>query len=69
MENPMTVMIRRHTFATWMRRAGADVQGLIATGNWKDLRSAARYAHAVASDEWGRVDRLPAVTIRDKKLA
>ena len=49
----------RHTWATWMRKAGADVQGLVATGNWRDARSAARYAHAVARDEWSRVDRLP----------
>lgn len=49
----------RHTWATWMRQAGADVQGLVATGNWRDQRSAARYAHAVARDEWSRVDLLP----------
>jgi hypothetical protein len=30
------------------RQAGADVQGLVATGNWRDPRSAARYAHANA---------------------
>jgi integrase len=51
----------RHTWATWMRQAGADVQGLVATGNWRDPKSAARYAHAVARDEWSRVDLLPSV--------
>lgn len=51
----------RHTWATWMRRAGTDVQGLVATGNWRDARSAARYAHAVAREEWQRVDDLPSV--------
>jgi integrase len=51
----------RHTWATWMRRAGADLQGLVATGNWSSLRAAQRYAHAVARDEWSRVDRLPSV--------
>jgi integrase len=51
----------RHTWATRMRQAGSDVQGLIATGNWRDPRSAARYAHAVARDEWSRVDRLPSM--------
>ncbi len=52
----------RHTFATWFRQyGGADVQGLVATGNWRDPRSASRYAHAVMSDEWERVDRLPSV--------
>jgi integrase len=49
----------RHTWATWMRQAGADVKGLVATGNWRDERSAARYAHAVARDEWNRVELLP----------
>lgn len=56
----------RHTWATWMRRAGTDVQGLIATGNWRDARSAGRYAHAVARDEWSRVDQLPSA---DKRRA
>jgi integrase len=51
----------RHTFATWMRRAGTDVQGLVATGNWRDPRSAARYAHVVPREEWDRVDGLPSV--------
>lgn len=50
----------RHTWATWMRRyAGADVQGLVATKNWRDERSARRYAHVVSRDEWDRVDNLP----------
>jgi len=44
-----------------MRRAGTDVQGLVATGNWRDMRSAARYSHAVAREEWNRVDLLPAM--------
>jgi integrase len=51
----------RHSWATWMRRAGTDVKGLVATGNWKDEKSAARYAHAVAREEWERVDRLPSL--------
>ncbi|WP_316234622.1 tyrosine-type recombinase/integrase [Bradyrhizobium sp. SZCCHNR1020] len=51
----------RHTWATWMRRyGGADVQGLAETKNWRDPRSAARYAHVVAREEWQRVDNLPA---------
>ncbi len=50
----------RHTWATWMRRyGGADLQGLVATGNWSSTRSAQRYAHVVARDEWERVERLP----------
>lgn len=52
----------RHTWATWMRRyGGLDTKGLVATKNWRDERSAARYAHAVAREEWERVDRLPAL--------
>jgi integrase len=49
-----------HTWATWMRRyGGADLQGLVATNRWRDPRSAARYAHVVAHEEWDRVDLLP----------
>jgi integrase len=52
----------RHTWATWMRRyGGADLQGLVGTGNWSSPRSAQRYAHVVARDEWSRVDRLPGI--------
>ena len=44
----------RHTWATWMRRYGkAEVQGLTETGNWRDPRSAARYSHVAAREEWG----------------
>ena len=50
----------RHTFATWFRMyAGGDTHGLVATKNWKDHRSAARYEHVVARQEWDRVDKLP----------
>lgn len=50
----------RHTWATWMRRyGGADLQGLVATGNWRDPRSAARYAHVTPREEWARVEQLP----------
>lgn len=49
----------RHTWATWMRQTGTDVKGLVATGNWRDEKTASRYAHAVARDEWNRVDQLP----------
>jgi integrase len=50
----------RHTWATWMRRyGGTDLQGLVGTGNWRDPKSAARYAHVVSREEWDRVDNLP----------
>lgn len=49
-----------HTWATWMRRfGGADIQGLVGTGRWRDARSAARYTHVAAHEEWDRVDALP----------
>jgi integrase len=51
-----------HTWATWMRRfGGADLQGLVATGRWRDPRSAARYAHVVSHEEWARTDMLPTI--------
>jgi integrase len=58
----------RHTWATWMRRyGGADVQGLVETKNWRDPRSAQRYAHVVEREEWRRVDKLPSMgNIRGK---
>ena len=40
----VTFHVWRHTWATWMRQAGTDVKGLVATGNWRDERSASRYA-------------------------
>ena len=50
----------RHTFATWMRKyGGADLQGLQATGNWRDLSSVQRYTHAEPDAEWDRVESLP----------
>lgn len=58
----------RHTWATWMRRyGGADVQGLVETGNWRDPRSASRYSHVVAREEWDRVDNLPSMGNRRGK--
>lgn len=52
----------RHTWATWMRRyGGADLQGLVETKNWRDPRSAQRYAHVLEREEWDRVDKLPSL--------
>jgi integrase len=57
----VTFHVFRHTWATWMRMyGGADVDGLVATKNWRNERSARRYAHVVRRDEWARVDSLPA---------
>ncbi|HYM31822.1 MAG TPA: tyrosine-type recombinase/integrase [Candidatus Cybelea sp.] len=63
--------IFRHSWATWFRiYAGGDVEGLVATRNWRDPRSAARYAHVVARAEWERVDDMPGTgTGRGKKTA
>ncbi len=57
----VTFHIFRHTWATWMRQAGTDIKGLVATGNWRSEKAASRYAHAVARDEWARVDDLPSM--------
>jgi integrase len=44
----------RHTWATWFRQyGGGDLQGLVATGNWRDPRSAARYAHCCGPGRMG----------------
>jgi len=52
--------IFRHTYGTWMRRyAGCDARGLVATGAWKDSKSADRYAHAVVTEEAQRAVLLP----------
>jgi integrase len=49
-----------HTWATWMRRyGGVDLQGLQATGRWRDPRSAKRYAHVAPREEWRKVESLP----------
>lgn len=49
-----------HTWATWMRRyGGSDISGLLATGRWRDAKSARRYEHVVASEESRRADLLP----------
>jgi integrase len=52
--------IFRHTYATWMRReAGLDTKGLVATGAWKDRKSADRYEHVVVSEEARKAALLP----------
>lgn len=52
--------IFRHTYATWMRRyAGLDTKGLVATGAWKDRKSADRYEHVVVTEEARKAALLP----------
>ena len=52
--------IWRHTYATWMRRyAGLDTKGLVATGAWKDRKSADRYEHVMVSEEARKAIMLP----------
>ncbi len=58
--------IFRHTYATWMRRyAGLDTRGLVATGAWKDRKSADRYEHVQVSEEARKAVLLP-VAIRSQ---
>jgi integrase len=50
----------RHSWATWMRRyAGLDTKGLVATGAWKDRKSADRYEHVQVSEEARKAVLLP----------
>lgn len=52
--------IFRHTYATWMRRyAGLDTKGLVATGTWKDRKSADRYEHVQVTEEARKAVLLP----------
>jgi len=52
--------IFRHTYATWMRRhAGLDTKGLVATGAWKDRKSADRYEHVIVTEEAKKAALLP----------
>jgi integrase len=57
--------IFRHTYATWMRRyAGLDTKGLVATGAWKDRKSADRYEHVQVSEEARKAVLLPTPKVR-----
>lgn len=50
----------RHTWATWMRRYGSlDTVGLVATGAWRDEKSAARYQHVIVTEEARKARLLP----------
>lgn len=54
-----THKIGSHTYATWMRRyAGMDARGLVATGRWKDQKSAYHYTHTTVSEEARKADLL-----------
>ena len=58
-----------HTWATWMRRYGKlDTRGLVGTGRWKDLKSAARYEHVVVSEESMKADLLPTPKRKGNKV-
>jgi integrase len=57
-----------HTYATHMRRYGKlDLRGLVGTGRWKDIKSTARYTHAVASEEAQRAALLPKIKLRKQR--
>jgi hypothetical protein len=61
-----------HTWATWMRQySKSDLQGLMATGRWRDIKSVERYTHVVVSEESRRADLLPVLVENpwtDKKI-
>ena len=46
-----------------MREAGLDIKGLVDTRRWKDLRSAARYAHTSTSEANKKSDALPTINV------
>lgn len=51
-----------HTYATWMRRYGKlDLRGLVGTDRWADIKSTARYAHVVTTEEAERASLLPEI--------
>ncbi len=52
--------VLRHTWATWMVRAGAD---LVSTGAWRSPTSARGYTHFVLSDEAKKADALPGASL------
>lgn len=57
-----THKIGSHTYGTWMMRdARLDIKGLVDTRRWKDLRSAARYAHTSSSEANKKSDLLPTI--------
>jgi integrase len=62
------VTLECHTYATWMRRyGGLDLRGLVGTNRWKDIKSTARYAHVVPSEEAQRAALLPSWQMRAKR--
>lgn len=59
-----THKIGSHTYGTWMmRETSLDIKGLVDTRRWKDLRSAARYAHTSTSAANKKSDLLPTINV------
>jgi hypothetical protein len=42
---------------------GLDLQGFVATERWRGPKSAGRYTHVVAREEWQRVESVPSVEV------
>jgi integrase len=49
----------RHSFATWLRRSGADLKKLMELGRWEDARSALRYQHVASHEQIAALANLP----------
>lgn len=47
-----------HSYATWMRRQGADARTLIDTGRWASIQMAERYTHTDVSESSRKSDGL-----------
>lgn len=52
-----THKIGSHTYATWMRRHGADARDLVDTGRWKSIQMAERYTHTKPAEAAKKSDR------------
>jgi integrase len=49
----------RHTYATWHRRNGVDLKGIMELGRWKDAKSALRYQHVASGEQAAFIAALP----------
>ncbi len=51
-----TPHMARHSFATWLRRAGVDMKGVQRVGDWQNVKSLARYQDVGVDDQRAILD-------------